>query len=158
MYIILMRHGEAEEETPDKPNQDRALTRAGRKEVRKSAKMLAHFLKETPIRIFASPYKRTRETAYILSEQCFCSGMMTASELLTDQWQLVENHLIVPGSPIALVSHHPYLSGYLLSMGCSTVPFDTGGIAVVDYDLRWKKGKLIGYFSPALQGLRKVKP
>ena len=59
MYIILMRHGEAEPQTEDVANRDRRLTGKGRKQVFRSARALARFMKETPIRIFTSPFVRT---------------------------------------------------------------------------------------------------
>lgn len=55
MYIILMRHGEAVPQTEEASNQNRSLTSKGMRQVRKSARMLAHFLKENPIRIYTSP-------------------------------------------------------------------------------------------------------
>ena len=60
MYIILMRHGEAEPETEDIANKNRSLTPKGMRQARKSARILGKFLKDNPIRIFTSPYQRTR--------------------------------------------------------------------------------------------------
>ena len=68
---------------------------------------------------------------------------------------MVLNHLISDGSPIALVSHHPFLQSYLLSSCSAAVKFDLAGIAVIDYDLRWRQGKLIGYFTPSLKLMKK---
>lgn len=59
MYIILMRHGEAEPETEDIANKNRSLTPKGMRQARKSARILSKFLKDNPIRIFTSPYQRT---------------------------------------------------------------------------------------------------
>ena len=144
MYIILMRHGEAEPETEDIANKNRSLTPKGMRQARKSARILSKFLKDNPIRIFTSPYQRTRQTAGILAE-----------ELLSSNWQMVLNHLISDGSPIALVSHHPFLQSYLLSSCSAAVKFDLAGIAVIDYDLRWRQGKLVGYFTPSLKLMKK---
>lgn len=55
MYIILMRHGEAEPETEDIANKNRSLTPKGMRQARKSARILSKFLKDNPIRIFTSP-------------------------------------------------------------------------------------------------------
>ena len=104
MYIILMRHGEAEPETEDIANKNRSLTPKGMRQARKSARILSKFLKDNPIRIFTSPYQRTRQTAGILAEECFAEEIHTAEELLSSNWQMVLNHLISDGSPIALVS------------------------------------------------------
>lgn len=155
MYIILMRHGEAEPQTEDVANRDRRLTGKGRKQVFRSARALARFMKETPIRIFTSPFVRTRETAKILSQACFTEELHTADELLQENWHMVQNHLLTDGTPIALVSHHPFLQSYLLTAASAAIKFETAGIAVIDYDLQWKQGRLIGYFTPGLSRLKK---
>ena len=155
MYIILMRHGEAEPETEDIANKNRSLTPKGMRQARKSERILSKFLKDNPIRIFTSPYQRTRQTAGILAEECFAEEIHTAEELLSSNWQMVLNHLISDGSPIALVSHHPFLQSYLLSYCSAAVKFDLAGIAVIDYDLRWRQGKLVGYFTPSLKLMKK---
>ena len=67
MYIILMRHGEAVPQTEDMENRERSLTPKGMRQARRSSRILARFLKENPIRIFTSPYVRTRQTAGILA-------------------------------------------------------------------------------------------
>lgn len=48
MYIILMRHGEAEPETEDIANKSRSLTPKGMRQARKSARILGKFLKDNP--------------------------------------------------------------------------------------------------------------
>ena len=155
MYIILMRHGEAVPQTEDMENRERSLTPKGMRQARRSSRILARFLKENPIRIFTSPYVRTRQTAGILAEECFAEEIHTAEELLQLNWQMVRNHLLQDGSPIALVSHHPFLQSYLLTTCSAAVKFDLAGIAVIDYDLKWNQGKLIGYFTSGLRQLKK---
>ncbi len=155
MYIILMRHGEAEPETESVSNRNRALTPKGMRQVRRSARILSKFLKDNAIRIYTSPYYRTRQTAGILAEECFAEEIHTAEELTSTNWQMVLHHIISDGSPIALVSHHPFLQSYLLHTASSAIAFDLAGIAVIDYDLKWKQGKLVGYFTPSLRQLKK---
>ena len=84
MYLILMRHGEAVPQTEDVPNRERRLTKEGKKQVRTTSRMLARFLKDRPLRIFASPFMRTRQTARILSEECFAEGLHLTEELLQE--------------------------------------------------------------------------
>ena len=155
MYIILMRHGEAEPEMESVSNRNRRLTPKGMRQARRSARMLAKFLKDNPIRIYTSPYYRTRQTAGILAEECFAEEIHTAEELTSSNWQMVLNHLISDGSPIALVSHHPFLQSYLLSAASCAIKFDLAGIAIIDYDFRWKQGKLAGYLTPGLKQMKK---
>ncbi len=155
MYIILMRHGEAIPETEDVLNRERPLTPKGRKQAFRSAKALSRFLKETPIRIWTSPYLRTKETARILAEACFTEEIHVTDDLLQGNWQMIHNHILSGDTPIALVSHHPFLQSFLLTAASAAIKFETAGIAVLDYDVKWKQGKLIGYFTPELGKLKK---
>ena len=131
MYLILMRHGEAVPQTEDVPNRERRLTKEGKKQV------------------------RTRQTARILSEECFAEGLHLTEELLQGDFRRIENHLITDGGPLALVGHHPFLQSYLLEAAGAGIQPDLASISVVDYDMAWKQGKLIAYFTPALKKLKK---
>lgn len=155
MYLILMRHGEAVLQTEDVPNRERRLTKEGKKQVRTTSRMLARFLKDRPLRIFASPFMRTRQTARILSEECFAEGLHLTEELLQGDFRRIENHLITDGGPLALVGHHPFLQSYLLEAAGAGIQPDLASISVVDYDMAWKQGKLIAYFTPALKKIEK---
>lgn len=155
MYLILMRHGEAVPQTENISNRDRKLTREGKRQVRKVSRILARFLKEKPLRIYTSPFERTRQTARILSEECFAEGLHITEDLLQGDFQTVVNHIRTEGGPVALVSHHPFLQSYLLSTGQAAIPFEPGAVAVVDYDFYQKQGQLIAYFTPQLKKLKK---
>lgn len=155
MYLIFMRHGEAVPQTEDVPNRERRLTKEGKKQVRITSRMLARFLKDRPLRIFASPFMRTRQAARILSEECFAEGLHLTEELLQGDFRRIENHLMTDGVPLALVGHHPFLQSYLLEAAGAGIQPDLASIAVVDYDMAWKQGKLIAYFTPALKKLKK---
>ena len=137
MYLILMRHGEAVPQTEDVPNRERRLTKEGKKQVRTTSRM------------------RTRQTARILSEECFAEGLHLTEELLQGDFRRIENHLITDGGPLALVGHHPFLQSYLLEAAGAGIQPDLASISVVDYDMAWKQGKLIAYFTPALKKLKK---
>lgn len=155
MYLMLMRHGEAVPQTENISNRDRKLTREGKRQVRKVSRILARFLKERPLRIYTSPFLRTRQTARILSEECFAEGLHTSEDLLQGDFQMVANHILTEGGPVALVSHHPFLQSYLLFTGHAAVKFEPGAVAVIDYDFRWKQGQLVAYFTPQLKKLKK---
>lgn len=139
MYLILMRHGEAVPQTEDVPNRERRLTKEGKKQVRTTSRMLARFLKDRPLRIFASPFMRTRQTARILSEECFAEGLHLTEELLQGDFRRIENHLMTDGGPLALVGHHPFLQSYLLEAAGAGIQPDLASISVVDYDMAWKQ-------------------
>ncbi len=155
MYLILIRHGEAVPQTDNIDNRDRKLTMEGKRQVRRSARILEHFLKEKPLRIYTSPFVRTRQTARILSEECYADGLHMTDDLLQGDFRQIANHILTEGDPIALVSHHPFLQSYLLSAADSAIKFEPASMAVIDYDFRWKQGQLIAYFTPELRKLKK---
>lgn len=150
MYIILMRHGDAEPESETVSNRNRGLTEAGRKHVKKTAKMLAKYLGDQKVHIWASPYKRTKETALIVSEYLNAPGIMTTEKLLQGTWAMTASQIVREGGPIIMVSHHPFIQSYVLSMTSSVFKVPPAGAAVIDYDVSWKQGKLIGFLTPAL--------
>lgn len=155
MYLILMRHGEAVPQTEDVMNRERRLTKEGKKQARTTARLLAKFLKDRPLRIFASPFMRTRQTARILSEECFAEGLHLTEELLQGDFEEIRNHLMKDGEPMALVGHHPFLQSYLLEAASANIRIEPAAIAVIDYDMAWKQGKLVAYFTPGLKKLKK---
>lgn len=82
-------------------------------------------------------------------------GLHLTEELLQGDFRRIENHLITDGGPLALVGHHPFLQSYLLEAAGAGIQPDLASISVVDYDMAWKQGKLIAYFTPALKKLKK---
>lgn len=154
MYIILMRHGNAEPETDKVSNRNRALTEKGIRNVERTAGMLRHFLKENELTILASPYRRTRETAQIVADVCGGS-VQTAEELVQSSWQLTAAHCLPGEGPVLLVSHHPFLQSYLMTVCGAAIQFDPAAAAVIDYDRQWRQGKLLGYFTAPLRKLKK---
>ena len=96
------------------------------------SRILARFAQRKSHPDFYISYVRTRQTAGILAEECFAEEIHTADELLQPNWQMVRNHILQEGSPIALVSHHPFLQAYLLTTCSAAVKFDLAGIAVID--------------------------
>ena len=86
--------------------------------------------------------------------QFFAFTQLT-EELLQGDFRQIENHLITDGGPLALVGHHHFLQSYLLEAAGAGIQPDLASISVVDYDMAWKQGKLIAYFTPALKKLKK---
>ncbi len=154
MYIILMRHGDAEPESETVSNRNRGLTEKGIRNVGRTANILRHFLKENELRILASPYKRTRQTASIVSEACGGS-VETADDLVQSSWTPIAAHCITDGAPLLLVSHHPFLQSWLMTVCGAAIQFELASAAVIDYDIRWRQGTLVGYFTPGIRKLRK---
>lgn len=70
MDLILWRHAEAEDGSPDAA---RKLTVKGQKQAEKVAKWLKERI-ESPVRVLVSPAVRTQQTASVLTEKFETSG------------------------------------------------------------------------------------
>ena len=154
MYIILMRHGNAEPETGAVSNRNRGLTEKGVRNAERTAGILHHFLKENALTIFASPYRRTRQTADIVAGICGGS-VQTAEELVQGSWQLAAAHCLAGSGPILFVGHQPFLQNYIMTVCGAAIKFEPAAAAVIDYDRQWRQGELIGYFTADMRKLKK---
>ena len=151
MYIILVRHGEAEPETDKISNRARKLTEKGRRQAVRSARLLNRLLGHQPVTIWASPYRRTRETAEILaSGLAGAEGVQVTDKLTQTSWALTSSQLIREGRPLILVSHQPILQSYLLSAASAGLKFTPASMAVIRYDVAWREGKLMAFLTPGL--------
>ena len=151
MYIILVRHGEAEPETEKISNRARRLTEKGRRQVGRTARLLNQLLGKQPVTIWSSPYRRTRETAEILASGLSgAEGVQVTDKLIQASWVLTSSQLIREGRPLILVSHQPILQSCLLSIVSAALKFTPASMAVIRYDVAWREGKLLGFLTPGL--------
>jgi phosphohistidine phosphatase len=98
MDLILWRHAEAEEGTPDAA---RKLTPKGERQAQKMAKWLKTHLDE-PVRILVSPARRAQQTALTLSEKLetrdeLATGSSASRILRATGWPDGEGTIIVVG-------------------------------------------------------------
>lgn len=149
MKLLLMRHGEAEPETSDCPGRFCRLTQKGREETAQMAEALGRLFPGTPLRILTSPFRRTRETAAIVSSVCG-SAAEPAEELMQTEWTAVAARCVRDGGPLLLVSHDSCIRHYLMSVCGAVFPAAYSSAAVIEYDCRWRQGILAGYLSPGL--------
>lgn len=134
MDLYIVRHGKAEERTPNKGDANRRLVDAGIRDMRAISKAMA-VLKIRPDIIVSSPLKRARQTAEILSG------------VLKPKKSIVWDELKPEASPhdtlkklksadfatsVILVGHEPHLS--------SLVSIITAGSAI---SILLKKGGLV---------------
>ncbi len=104
MNLILWRHAEAEEGTPDAA---RELTAKGEKQAQKIARWLKDHLDDEPVRLLVSPARRAQQTAEALDEH-----IETRKELAVDS--SATQILRVTGWPdaqgtVIVVGHQPTL-------------------------------------------------
>lgn len=149
MKLYLMRHGQANWEQWDRPDDERPLTKKGRKQVESIAGALKE-LKVRPHEILTSPLPRAAETAQIVSDKLGLElqttpllapgfGLHSLRQLLTDH----------PEHDLMLVGHEPDFSLAIEQLTGGTVRMAKAGLARVDLenatDLR---GELVWLIPP----------
>jgi phosphohistidine phosphatase len=121
MHILVVRHGEAIDETAG-GDAYRALTGRGRKRTRKVAEWLARSKGRRPVEIWVSPLVRAVQTAEILAEHAKIGDAVVVMPELSPGRDPREVAELVgkreAARPLAIVGHEPGLSllvGVLLS-------------------------------------------
>ena len=126
MKLLLIRHAIAAELVPGSGgiDADRPLTREGIRRFQAGVRGL-RALKLIPEIIFASPFRRARETAELLQE-----GSKHPIELHLTEALLPDAALVLPTQllkltgieTVALVGHNPYLEGIVASIVAPEAP------------------------------------
>lgn len=101
MDLILWRHAEAEDGGADLPDEDRKLTAKGREQAKQIARWLESCLpKQTTV--YASPARRTRQTARALSKKfetldALGAGASAGALLKAVGWPRIERTVVIVG-------------------------------------------------------------
>ena len=118
MNIYLIRHGEAESTSIEKPHEERSLTTEGIEILKTSIGNWKNFISKIDI-ILTSPLKRTMQTALIIQniykpefdiieEICLLNGGLTED--------LISIARSLNMSDVAMVGHQPDIGNHLVSM------------------------------------------
>jgi phosphohistidine phosphatase len=138
MQVLLVRHGVAEEPGA-RPDEDRELTREGRRRMRRAARGLAAILSERPSVLATSPLRRARQTAEILAAELGKPETAVLEQLapLADprdiaDWLGRRSH----DELVLLTGHEPHLGRLLTWLACgrdgSRFKLRKGGAALVE--------------------------
>lgn len=147
MHLYFLRHGAADWPDWTKPDDERPLTEAGRRELHQVAELLA-CLKVAPDMILTSPLPRAAETAEIAArhlrapvrqENILAPGF-SAAKLR----HLQNSH---PRQTLMLVGHEPDFTEVIAALTGASVKLSKGGVALIDLEA---KGKLLWLFPPKL--------
>ena len=136
--LILIRHGIAEERTPEGDDFYRKLTEAGVEELTAFLPDIAHLLTESGnLKIWTSPLVRARQTAELVAEA-------TAVEVIQPQEFLETGDYVAfmealkqedDGFNLALVGHEPYMSNWTKELIGAAIPFKKGAVAFFTVDM-----------------------
>jgi phosphohistidine phosphatase len=146
MRLYLLRHGEADWPDWKRPDDERPLTNAGKKEVHQVAKFLVA-LKAKANLIITSPLPRASQTADIAAEhlkvRCQEDRMLAPGFRVEDLTRVLRKY---PQEGLMLVGHEPDFSQVIAALTGGSVKLSKAGVALVDVNLR--KGKLLWLFPP----------
>jgi phosphohistidine phosphatase len=151
MKLYFLRHGQANWEQWDRPDDERPLTKKGRKEVESVAGALKS-LKVRPQEILSSPLPRAAETAQIVAQKLDID--LAETPLLAPGFGLHSLRQLLTAHPerdLMLVGHEPDFSLALAQLTGGTVRMVKAGLARVDMenptDLR---GELVWLIPPKI--------
>ncbi len=150
MNVYLLRHGEADWPDWNKPDDERPLTKKGKKEVRKVAMFLAD-IEVTPAVILSSPLPRALQTAEIAADAL---GLKVKKEPALapgfDKEKL--RKLVVDYSPqdIMIVGHEPDFSTAVATLTGGSVKLSKAGVALVALAETGLQGQLIWLIPPKI--------
>jgi phosphohistidine phosphatase len=148
MHLYFLRHGAADWPDWDQPDDERPLTKAGRKEMHVVGEFLAE-LKVRPDVILTSPLPRATQTADIAGEHLKVRAreekLLAPGFRVEDLTRLLRKY---PQQVLMLVGHEPDFTLVIGALTGANLKLSKGGIALVDLNLR--KGKLLWLFPPKI--------
>ena len=150
MRLYFLRHGEADWPNWDKPDDERPLTKPGRKEAHEVGEFLAR-LGVQPDVILTSPLSRAAQTADIAAEhlktRCREEKLLAPGFTADELARVLRKY---PGESLMLVGHEPDFTKTISALTGGNVKLSKAGIALVDLADSLRKGKLIWLFPPKI--------
>ncbi len=148
MILYFFRHGEADWPDWKKPDDERPLTQAGQKEVRRVAKFLRD-LKVKPDVILTSPLPRAYQTAELIAKKI--ERRVETEPRLKKGFDVKKLERLMekyPGEELMIVGHEPDFSAVLQELTGARVKLAKSGVARVDFD--GEENRLVWLFPPKL--------
>ncbi len=150
MYFYFLRHGEADWPDWKRPDDERPLTKNGKKEMREVAKFLAR-TKAKPSLILTSPLPRAAQTAEIAAEhlkiKCREEKLLAPGFGKRELQRVFEKY---PQESLMLVGHEPDFSGAIAALTGASLKLSKAGVALVEVDPPSLKGRLLWLLPPKL--------
>jgi phosphohistidine phosphatase len=150
MHLYFLRHGEADWPDWKKPDDQRPLTRHGKKEMHEIGKFLAR-LKVKPSVILTSPLPRASQTAEIaaghLKMKCREEELLRPGFDRRELEQVLEKY---PEESVMLVGHEPDFSGAIAALTGGSVKLSKAGLALMDVDLPAGNARLLWLAPPKI--------
>lgn len=162
-FLLLIRHGIAEDPRPGHPDAERALTEEGWKKTRAAMRGLVK-TGWVPDAAFASPYRRAAETLSCLTGAVLKRGLDAfpagtwegcvpeADPVKAEAWLLKRLAAAKDGATLAIISHQPFLGELIYQLTGENIEIKKASCTVVARrDGEWS---LTGHFGPSdLRGM-----
>jgi phosphohistidine phosphatase len=148
MEIYFLRHGEADWPNWNKSDDERPLTKRGKKEMREVAKFLDR-LKARPDLIVTSPLPRAAQTAEIAAD--YLKAKLRRDELLAPGFGATNLRTVLKrhrAKVLMLVGHEPDFTNVISGLTGASLKLSKAGVALLDIDPEAEEGKLLWLFPP----------
>jgi phosphohistidine phosphatase len=150
MELYFLRHGEADWADWKKSDDERPLTKRGKKEMHEVANFLTR-LKVRPTLVVTSPLPRASQTAEIAAEEL--KAKLRNDELLAPGFDMDELRKIWKrhrAKKLMLVGHEPDFTNVISKLTGASLKLSKAGVALLDVDPEAEEGKLLWLFPPKL--------
>jgi phosphohistidine phosphatase len=147
MELYFLRHGEADWPNWEKSDDERPLTKRGKKEMHEVAAFLVR-LKVQPELVLTSPLPRAAQTAEIAAEHL--DVKCREEQRLAPGFGAVELEQIMnkyPVESLMIVGHEPDFTRTIAALTGASLELSKAGVALVDVDPS-RKGRLLWLFPP----------
>jgi phosphohistidine phosphatase len=148
MELYFLRHGEADWPDWKKSDDERPLTKRGKKQMRDVAKFLDR-LKVRPDLIVTSPLPRAAQTAEIAAD--YLKAKLRKDELLAPGFGPSKLRTVLKrhrAKVLMLVGHEPDFTMVISELTGASLKLSKGGVALLDVDPESEEGKLLWLFPP----------
>ena len=150
MDLYFLRHGEADWPAWEKSDDERPLTKRGKKEMHEVAAFLKR-LKVSPDVIVTSPLPRASQTAEIAAEHL--KVKCRQDKLLAPGFGRQELERVLkkyPAESLMVVGHEPDFTQTISQLTGASLKLSKAGVALVELDRSWRNGRLLWLFPPKI--------
>ena len=148
MELYFLRHGEADWPDWEKSDDERPLTKRGKKEIHEVARFLKR-VKARPDLIVTSPLPRASQTAEIAADhlkvKCCEDKLLSPGSGRQELERLLKKY---PEESLMIVGHEPDFSHTISQLTGASLKLSKAGVALVELDRSWRSGRLLWLFPP----------
>ena len=155
MDLYFLRHGEADWPDWEKSDDERPLTKRGKKEMHEVAAFLKRVKAQSDL-IVTSPLPRASQTARIAAEhlkvKCREDKLLAPGFGRQQLERLLKKY---PAESLMIVGHEPDFSNTISQLAGGSLKLSKAGVALVELNRSWRNGRLLWLFPPKFS--RKIK-